>query len=178
MTAVIKSTLLALVVVAGTASAAPGQTTTPARIAFVNARLALESMPGYAQAESTWAREAEQAEGELQRLQTQFDSLVTEFQQQEAMLTATVRQQRRQALESRGQEMQRQAGEIQNRIARREVELLQPMQQRLLAVLEGMRAEQNLTMVIDIGAREHGIVTWDRSLDITQRVIDRLRQSD
>jgi outer membrane protein len=161
----------------GMATAAAQAGPASVRIGFVNARAVLEAMPGYAQAESTFTREAEQGQAEVQRLQARLDSLVREFQQQEPMLSATTRQARRRELDTQAQQLQQQANDIRARIARREMELLQPMQQRLVAMLEGMRAEMNLAMIIDIGAPETGIVTWDRSLDLTQRVIERLRQN-
>ena len=46
------------------------------------------------------------------------------------------------------------------------------MQQRLTAIIEGIRAEGNFAMVIDMGnpAVTQLIVAYDKSLDITERV--------
>ena len=148
------------------------------RIAFVNARLVLQSMPGYAQAESTFTREGQAAQTEMQRIQAEFDSLVAEFQQQEPMLTPSNRQARRRDLEQKGQTAQQQVQQIQVRMGQRERELLEPMQDRMQAVIEGLRAEGNFAMVVDLSSQGHGIIAFDRSLDITQRVMDRLRQSN
>lgn len=172
---------LALCLVAGAAEAQaqqPTATTAPARIAFVNARAALQAMPGYARAESTYVREGQSAEAELRRLQTQLDSAVTAFEQQEPMLSQATRATRRKDLETRNEQLQTRARELQQQVALKERELLQPMQERLSAIIDGLRAEGNYAMIIDLGAQGTGIITYDKSLDITQRVIQRLRQAN
>ncbi|HEX9893960.1 MAG TPA: OmpH family outer membrane protein, partial [Gemmatimonadales bacterium] len=150
----------------------------PAKIAFVNARSALQAMPGYAKAESTFVKEGEATQGELRRLQAQLDSALAQFQQQEPMLSATNRATRRKELETKNEQLQTRARDLQQKLALRERELLQPMQERLTAIIEGIRAESNFAMIIDLGAQGLGIVTYDKSLDITPRVIQRLRQTN
>lgn len=169
---------LVLLLGAGVAQEVRAQATGGARVAFVNARAILQTMPGYTQAESTFVRELESGRSELARLQAGFDSAVAEYEQQQAMLTPTNRQTRRRELENRNQQLLQRNEEFQTRMARRERELLEPMQERLTAVIEGMRAEGNYAMIIDLGAQNTGIVTYDRALDITQRVVERLRQSN
>jgi Skp family chaperone for outer membrane proteins len=51
------------------------------------------------------------------------------------------------------------------------------MQERLSAIIEGLRAENNYSVVIDLSAQGLGIITYDKSLDITQRVVLRVNQS-
>jgi len=94
------------------------------------------------------------------------------------MLSATNRATRRKELETKNEQLQTRAREIQQRMGQRERELLQPMQERLSAIIDGIRAESNYTMIIDLGAQGLGIVTYDKSLDITQRVVARLRQTN
>lgn len=149
-----------------------------ARIAFVNARAALASMPGYTKAESTYVKEGEAAQGEMRRLQAALDSAVAEFEQQQAMLSASNRAAKRKELETKNEQLQVRAREIQQRMGQRERELLQPMQERLSAIIDGIRAESNYSMIIDLGAQGLGIVTYDKTLDITQRVVARLKQTN
>jgi Skp family chaperone for outer membrane proteins len=166
----------------GTAAAAAGPGgggAPPARIAFVNARAALASMPGYAKAESTYVKEGEAAQSgdakaadrpRLRRSPTSSSS-----RRCSPRPTAPTR---RKELETKNEQLQTRAREIQQRMGQRERELLQPMQERLSAIIDGIRAESNYTMIIDLGAQGLGIVTYDKSLDITQRVVARLRQTN
>lgn len=163
------ATLAALPMVAQQPAAAAG------RIAFVNARALLSGMPGYAAAESTFTKEIEAGRAEAGKLQAQMDSAVAEFEQQQQMLSPSNRAAKRKELETKGQQAQQKQGEIQQRLAQRERELLAPMQERLTAVIEGIRAEGNYAMIIDLGAQNNGIITYDKTLDITARVAQRLR---
>jgi hypothetical protein len=53
------------------------------------------------------------------------------------------------------------------------------MQTRLQAIIDGIRAESNFSFVIDLdNPASANIVSYDRSLDITDRVVRRLLQSN
>lgn len=147
------------------------------KIAFVNARLVLQSMPGYAQAESTFAAELAAGRAEVEKLQAQFDSAAADFQQQSVMLTPSNRTAKEKELQATSERFQQRNTEIQQRLGLREQELLSPMQERLSAIIDGLRAENNYSMVIDLSAQGLGIITYDKSLDITQRVVLRVNQS-
>ena len=43
------------------------------------------------------------------------------------------------------------------------------------SVIEGVRAAGNYAMIFDVSAQNSGIVAADRSLDLTQKVIDQLK---
>ncbi len=175
---------LAILTAAGASAAVAqqpqgGQPASGARIAFVNAGAILRQMPGYARAESLWTREARSAEQEAQRLRAPFDSAVAAFRQSAAMMTPTNRTARERQLAAQQDSLQQKLQALEQRVEAKERELLSPMQQRLSAVIEGIRAESNYWMVIDLGNQASGavIVTYDKSLDITDRVLRRLQQS-
>ena len=43
------------------------------------------------------------------------------------------------------------------------------------SVIEGVRASGNYAMIFDVSAPNSGIVTADKSLDLTQKVIQQLK---
>jgi len=149
------------------------------KIAFINASALLRGMPGYAKAESTFTKEAEVANGEAQKLRAGFDSVVAQYQQQQAMLTPTNRTAREKQLQAQQDSLQGKLQQLQGRVDAKERELLTPMQDRLKAIIEGMRAEGNYALIIDLGNNaSQNIVAYDKSLDITLRVAQRLAQSN
>ncbi len=157
----------------GAAPAVPAN----ARIAFVNARQVLVAMPGYAQAESLYAKDLRAAEAEGQRLQAAFDSAVAQFRQSQAMMTPTNRTTRERQLAAQQDSLEAKLGQLRERVGTRERELLAPIQQRLSAVIDGIRAEGNYWFVIDIGNQaSQNIISFDPSLNITDRVLRRLQQ--
>lgn len=152
--------------------------TGPTRIGFVNVGVALKAMPGWAQAESLFVAERNAAGQELQGMQAALDSAGQMFQQQSPMLSPTNRTTRQRELQQQEERLRTRYEEIQQRMGAREQELLSPMQERLTAIIDGLRAELNLGVVFDVGAQAAGmIVSLDRSLDITARVLQRIAQA-
>lgn len=145
------------------------------KIAFVNARRVLQSAPGWAEAEQTYAKESDGYRTELNRLQASLDSAAQEFERQAVLLSPTQRQDKRNELDKKRQAAEQRAGELQQKAAQRQQELLQPIQDRVNTVIDGIRAEGNYAMIFDVSAPGSGIVAADRSLDITDRVIERLK---
>jgi Skp family chaperone for outer membrane proteins len=60
--------------------------------------------------------------------------------------------------------------------ARREA-LMAPFNQRISAVIEGVRAEYNYAFIFDVAAQGGGIVTADPALDVSRAVIQRLQSA-
>ncbi len=153
------------------------QTPPPAvRIAFINARELLQRTPGYSAAESTFTREVESYRAEVQQLQQQLDSAVQAFDQQSIALSPAARTQKQRELQQMQQRIEQRTGELQDRASQRERELLQPIQARVTTVIQGIRAEMNLTLILDAGPGT-GVLAYDPSMDITARVLERLQQS-
>ncbi|MFZ5623863.1 MAG: OmpH family outer membrane protein [Gemmatimonadota bacterium] len=176
--AVCRTAMVGMCLVAGTASlgAAQGaQATQPTRIAYVNTRQILAAAPGYAQAESTFTKEVEAFRAEVSRLQATMDSLVADFEQSSVMLSPTQRQAKQKDLQAKQEQFAQRTQELQQKAGQRERELLAPIQERVTAVIEGIRAEGNYAMIFDVNNPNTGIIAADKSLDLTQRVVQRLQ---
>lgn len=174
MWAVTAAAALSLV---GTAARAqqPAAQAVPLRIAYVNSQAILANTPGRAQAESTFAREMTGFRAEVQRLQAELDSALQAYQRTEVALTPQARTQRQNELRQLEQRNRQRAQEIEQQASQREQELIAPILQRINAVIEGIRAEFNYHIIFDVAAQNSNIVTADRSLDISQLVVQRLQ---
>ncbi len=173
----IRAVLAGLAVAAAVPVAAQTPTTpTPVRIGFISAREVLLRTPGYAAAESTFTREVEGYRQEVAVLQQQLDSAVQAFDQQSIALSPAARTQKQRDLQQMQQRIEQRTGELQERATQRERELLQPIQTRVNSVIQGIRAEMNLSVILDTGPG-NGVLAFDPALDITARVVERLRQS-
>jgi outer membrane protein len=146
-----------------------------AKIAYVNTQTILKATPGYAQAESTFTKELATYRGEVQKLQASLDSAASDFEQQSVMLSPTQRTAKRKDLEGQQQKLEQRTQELQQRAATRERELLDPIQSKVNSVIEGLRASGNYAVIFDVSAPNSGIVTADKSLDLTQKVIQQLK---
>ncbi len=169
---------LGLISLAPAAAQARAQAGQPSlKIGFVSSRQILQLTPGYAAAESTFNREVLSFRGEVQKLQQQLDSAVRAFDQQSIALSPTAKQAKQRELQQLQQKFEQRSNELQGKAAQREQELLQPIQSRVNAVIQGLRAEGNYALIFDSDAPGSNIVAADPALDITSRVLERLKQS-
>ncbi len=147
------------------------------KIGFISSRQILQQTPGYAAAESTFQKEVQGFRDEVQKLQQQLDSAVRAFDQQSIALSAAAKQAKQRDLQQLQQRFEQRSNELQTRAQQREQELLQPIQARVNAVIQGLRAEANYAVIFDADAPGSNIVAADPALDVTGKVLERLKQS-
>jgi len=170
--------LLVLSLVTGTAGIATAQSGAGCKVAYVAAEAVLKQTPGYAAAESIWTKEVEGYRAEVGKLQDSLSAAAAKFEESSAMLSPTNRDAGRKRLEAQQAALEQRQQELQQRAIARRQELLAPIEQRVTAIIEGIRAEGNITMVFDVSTQGSNILTADKACDLTQRVVDRLKSSN
>jgi outer membrane protein len=164
------SILLALSLVPAALLAQGGQ-----KIGYINARAVLLATPGYAQAESTYNRELAGYRAEVDKLQGSLDSAAAEFEQKSVMLSATAKTAKRKDLEAQRDKLEARANELRDKAAQREQELLAPLHGKVNDAIESVRSEGGFALIFDVSANEGLIVAVDKSLELTQKVIDKIK---
>ncbi|MBK6421783.1 MAG: OmpH family outer membrane protein [Gemmatimonadetes bacterium] len=162
---------LALLVAPTTLAAQQGGS----KIGYINARAVLLAVPGYAQAESTYNRELSSFREEVDRMQTALDSAASDFEQKSVMLSATAKTAKRRELEQQRDRMEQRANELRDKAAQREQELLAPIHGRVNTAIEAVRTEGGFAIIFDVSANEGLIVAVDKSLELSQKVIDKVK---
>ena len=147
-------------------------------IGIINLQVVMEQTPGWEQARETWTTEIAQFESELEGMRTSLDSMIRAFDQQSVVLTPSARTDKQTELQQYQQQLAERAQVLQTRSAERERELLAPLEERVQTVIEGLRAERNISVIFDVASDTNPIVSADRSLDLTQTVIDRLKTQE
>lgn len=170
--------LLFLALVTGTTGIATAQSGAGCKVAYVAAEAVLKQTPGYAAAESIWTKEVEGYRAEVGKLQDSLTAAAAKFEESSAMLSPTNRDAGRKRLEGQQAALEQRQQELQQRAIARRQELLAPIEQRVTAIIEGIRAEGNITMVFDVSTQGSNILTADKACDLTQRVVDRLKSSN
>jgi Skp family chaperone for outer membrane proteins len=153
------------------------QAPAPMRLAFISSRTILDSTPGYAAAESTFYREFQAMRDEVQKLQQQLDSAVQAFDQASIALSPAAKDAKRRELQTLQERMTQRSSQLDSNARARNQELLGPFQARINTIIQGIRAEGNYAFIFDGDAQGAGIVAADPMLNLTARVISRLRQS-
>jgi outer membrane protein len=151
------------------------QTSAAQKIAFINSQLILKQAPGFAAAESTFNREVEGFRSEATKLQGTLDSAAAAFNRDAVLLSPSARESKRKELETQQTALETRMNELRDRSVQREKELLDPITSRVQTVIDGVRAEGNYSMIFDLAVLGSGVVSADRSLDLTDTVIRRLQ---
>ncbi len=178
MRSMLRATTLALVVT-GLAGIAQAQSSAPSgvstKVAFVNTQALMEAAPGRAAAESLLAKEGEGYRTQLQKMQDSLQSMLTKFQKDEPTLAAAAKQKRQDAMQSYQTEMQAQNMKFQQQFAARQSEVMAPVTDAVKKVIDDIRTEDGYSLIIANDPGQSVIVSADKNLDITDRVVSRLR---
>jgi len=164
---------LAVIVVVGVAATdrQAGQV-----VGVVNLQIIMTKTPGYAEAVATFEAEFKAAQQDLQDMAQQRDSLIAEYERSEVVFTPTGRQEKQTEVQQLQARIEQHAQDLQNRQRERQRELVDPLDQRVQAVIDGIRAERNIGIIFDVATMQ-GIAAVDQQLDLTPIVVQRLQQS-
>jgi outer membrane protein len=161
-------TALALVAVAGSAQA---QT----KIAYVNTAVVLENAPGREAAAQVFNKEADALRGQLQKMADSLQKLVTAYTKAEPTMTAAKKDAEQKKLQDLQLEFQAKEVELNNQAGKRRDELWAPIREQVRKVLEDIRAEDGYAVIFENSPDNSVIVAADKNLDITDRVVARLK---
>ncbi len=175
LTAAALTVLLAGAAAAPALGQAPGATPQPLKLAFINSQLILANTPGRAEAESTFNKEMVGYQAQVQQLQATLDSAVSDYNRASLVLSPTAKAQREQQIRDLETRTRSQINDLQQRANARQEQLTAPIMARVNAVIAGVRAEYNYSMIFDAAANGGGLVQADPALDISQLVIQRLQ---
>lgn len=171
---VLGGVLLAVSSVSAFAQSTPAQTGV-LKVAYVNSSQILEGAPGRSDALALFEKETLPMRTQIQRMQDSLQSIINEYQKAAPQLTPAQRSQREASIGGRQQEYQQRAQEMQQAAQARQEELMAPVMEQVNKVIQDLRAEDGYAFIFDSGAQVPFIVSADKNLDITSRVIDRLK---
>ncbi len=146
-------------------------------IAFVNLPEVLEQTPGFAEAQDAFQAEVDAGRRQLQQLEARVDTMIQTFEREQSVLNSASRQRRVDQIREAQRQLQTSAKEYDERAYEREQELLGPVQERVQATIDQIRAERRLAAIVDLSADGNGVLSSDPAHDLTQAVIERLRRS-
>jgi len=171
MRSMLRATVIALVL-SSVANVAHGQAL---KIAFVNSQALMPAAPGYAAAESTLSKEGEGFRTQLQKMQDSVNKLLSDYQKAEPTLSAATKDSRQKAIQSLETDLQAKQLQFQQQFQARQNEVMAPITDAVKKVLDDIREEGGYAMILDNAPGASNIVSADKNLDITDRVVSRLR---
>jgi len=168
-----RATKLALVITA--ASAAPAFAQGAPKIAYIDSKVVLSRAPGRQAAEDLFNKEMEVSRGQVQKMGDSLQTMIADYQKVQTTLAANVREQRESAIRKKQEDYQTRAGALDQQMQQRQMELVKPIMDQIRKVLDDIRQEDGYAFILDAGSEAGVIVAADRNLDITEKVIARLK---
>ena len=175
MRGLVRATVIALsfsAVVAGSAAAQAA-----AKFGYVNSAKILADAPGRAEAENQFNTEVKAYQAQLQRMQDSLQLLAANFDKEAPKLDSVTRETRAASIRAKEADYQKRAQTLDTQMQNRQAELVRPIMEQLQKIIEQVRAEDNYAMIFDVGSQTSVIVAADKSLDITEKVMARMKSA-
>jgi len=160
---------LALAAPALGAQATPRQV----KLAFINSQVIIDRAPGAADVQATLDKERNAAMAKMQKMQDSLNTMIEAFQKDQPTMVDSVKTRRTKAIQDKQAEYTQRASEMDAAAQQRQQDLVQPILTQIREVLEKIRDEEGYTVIFDVS--QPGVVAVDKNLDITDRVIARLK---
>jgi len=151
----------------------PAAAQSPLKIGFINSQALLARAPGAAEASQQFDQELGTMRSQLQPMAEELDSLIAQFEAQSMTLSDQARRQRQQAIVQKQGALEQAAAQMEQQAEQRRAELVQPIMDRISAIIEQLRVEGNYHLIFDVAAGS--IIAADPSLDLTDQVLTRLQ---
>jgi outer membrane protein len=163
-------------ILVGTAGAQASQSPpAPAKIGYINSAQLLAQAPGRAEAEAQFEKEVGVYRLQIQRMDDSLRTLMAAFERDGPKLDSTTRETRRTSIGQKEVEYQQRARGLDSTMQARQAQLVKPIMERVQTVIEAIRAEDNYAVILDVGAQVSVVVAADKRLDLTDRVLARLK---
>ena len=177
MHAMIRAALVAttMVTAAGVTATAQQGAPTPTKIAYVNTQAIFQSAPGRTEAEAQFEKDRATFGQQVKRMDDSLNTMVADYQQNMSRLDSVTRTRRETALRTKQEEFRQRAATLEEQLNQRRDALLQPIMERIRTALDQIRSEDGYAMIFNNDQQASLIVSADRNLDITERVVARLR---
>jgi outer membrane protein len=145
------------------------------RIAYVNTQAIFQAAPGRAEAEAQFEKEMGTLREQVQRMEDSLNTMVSDYQKSASRLDSATRVRRETAIRAKQDEYRQRASTLDQQLGQRRDALLQPIMERIRQALDQVRTEDGYALILNNDPQASFIVSADKNLDITERVVARLR---
>jgi outer membrane protein len=146
----------------------------PVKIGYVNTEALMAAAPGRAAAESTYNKEVVAFQKQQQTWQDSLQKQVVAYQKAEPTLTAAKKQSEQDRLNKLQTDLANLNTLGEQRIRQRENEVLAPLMEVVRTAIDEIRTEGGYAMIFS-GDQNSPIVSADKNLDLTDKVVARLK---
>ena len=164
--------LSALPVAVSAQGQAPGQIP---KFGFIDSRVVLQRAPGSAAIQAQINKERADAQASVSKMQDSLRAMYDAYLKEQPTLSAAQKDTREKSLQQRNAEFDQKVSQLDQQMQQRQYDLIQPMMAQIREVLDAIRTEDSYTFIFDVGNDPGLIVAADKNLDLTEKVIGRLK---
>lgn len=150
------------------------QTPVP-KIVYINSQQILAQAPGRAEAEAQFQKELATYQAQVKRMGDSLNVLVAAYNKQEVILSPAAKETKQKELQGKEQEFEQRRRTLEQQAQKREAELTRPILDQIQKVINEMRMEDGYAFILDAGSSAGVVVAADKNLDVTEKVLVRLR---
>lgn len=146
----------------------------PVKIGYVNSARILQGAPGRQEADAQIEKELAGFRAQVKRMGDSLNTMVADFRKAEATLSPAAKETRMRAIQQKEEEYQGRTEQLQQQAQQRQVELIRPITEQVKKVIDDLRQAEGYSMIFDVGNGAGVIVAADTTLDLTDKVLQRL----
>ena len=143
------------------------------KLGYIYSQQILNQDPVALEAQQQFEADLARYRAEVDQIGQELQGLIGQYEQQEAMLSEEAKTNRQEEIRLKQTQYQQRISELEQQAGLRQAELVEPVMERINAVIEDIRADGGYSMIFDVAAQ--GIISADPDLDLTAEVVRRLQ---
>lgn len=145
------------------------------KVGYVDSRKILQEMPGRTQAEAALKTEIEKLGAREKKMVDSLNVLMSAFERDSSKLTQPERVARFTAMQQYDGLYRDTLEVLQQEAQQKQAEAMAPLFDQIRLALEDVRQAEGYAIIFDVGGQVNPIVAMDKNLDLSDRVIARIR---
>jgi outer membrane protein len=146
------------------------------KFAYIQSSILLDQAPGRADAEKQFDTETGVYREQIKRMSDSLNAMVAAFEKRQAGLTVAQREAQGKEIQVKEASYQTRTRELEQKAQTRQNELVQPILDRIKLAIEDVRAEGGYSFIFNAD-QGSPIVALDKNLNVTDRVLSKLRSA-
>lgn len=145
------------------------------KVGYVDSRRVLQEMPGRNQAEARMRAGLEALSARQKKMVDSLNALVAAFERDSASLSQTDKVTRFTQMQQYDQQYRDTLQALEEEAQEQQAEAMQPLFDQIRLALDEIRGAEGYSMIFDIGGQVNQIVSMDKNLDLSDKVLARIR---
>jgi outer membrane protein len=145
------------------------------RFAYIDSRALLAQAPGRAEAEAQFQKEMQSYQQQVQKMGDSLNTMMAAYTKAELTLSPSAKEARQKTIRDKEAAYQERVQGLQEQAQQRQGELMGPIMQLINTAISDVRAQDGYSFIFDVGAQGGVVVAADTTLNITDKVLARLK---